>query len=753
MLLLKQPSLRKNNEIPKIQALLRFGASWTAKNNNGLDANNISKRHNYDIIAKLKTIKALDVHDRASVIKSYHSNNMTQVMQKIFSGVNNGNLSPTQFEEDVKKARNINDRNIGDKGDTALMMLLRKKTLNPEHDIPKINILLKHGASLTAMNNKGENAQLLAEKNHTSEIQQILGLKVDSVDSNSMNSNKGSNMINDFTPLRSAVIQTFPRRNFKVVTGTSSNLQNSEKLDESNKTEAVSEGTESAKSAVITQHIYADVHCQRSKVLDREYMGTEIYKTDTKRNEIQNFNSNSVVCESTGAENPPKATLPNGVNSPRSNNPVCNNIGKENCEKSSSNIDIHSFSYNGANKKSIRMENRTKCTKQSNANLLTSTNSPKETDILATENTITVVNKNPLNDELLNGFIVSFIGEFKRKLKKYRAFCLNLASPENDKIDEFFNDISLISLAEVSGVDPGVYRIVSPPIKGGMKRGNILYSRRKASKVIKAFSVEKNRREEELDCRRCIYIILIVALDICRMYQQQIHCIYLSRCKKNLLIFVKDCIDRIIRGIYYRQGTVAKFSKCWERKVSNVPTEETGAIVVGKIRKYKDIENEKEMQEVASFIIQGLSGRAKRKFKRRWVSGRQLQILPNFSEGNESNFIKVSCNSLLHRTCIKVENEFKVPSKGSYCKDICGKCPVRCINHHQDDIIKDCGYRLQSIIDPNLMLKDLKSLHAEEDIKKLQNPTTNAILCNITTFKELMTLANTYYDTFQDYKI
>lgn len=233
MLLLKKPQLREDDEIPKIQVLLSLGASWTAKNNVGLDANAISQRHDLAIINKLKNTKMLDVDDRASIGESPDSYVVAPIMQKMFSGVNGDTFKPIQFEEAViQVGPNVDSRNSGKKGDTALMMLLRKEVLDPQRDIPKIRILLKYGASWEATNNRGETARQLAAK-HSDEVLEMIGLQPDSTDSKSVYSENAASKVikNDSTPARPYVSQRLAPRNFSAPTTSSNNLQQEQLTD------------------------------------------------------------------------------------------------------------------------------------------------------------------------------------------------------------------------------------------------------------------------------------------------------------------------------------------------------------------------------------------------------------------------------------------------------------------------------------------------------------------------------------------
>lgn len=96
--------------------------------------------------------------------------------QRLFTGVG-PQTSAEQFEKYVSQAPDINRQKVGKVGDTALMALLRKDKLRPEKEIPKIEILLKHGALWTVKNKKNETAEDLAEKHDKNVIQKLKGIK------------------------------------------------------------------------------------------------------------------------------------------------------------------------------------------------------------------------------------------------------------------------------------------------------------------------------------------------------------------------------------------------------------------------------------------------------------------------------------------------------------------------------------------------------------------------------------------------
>ncbi len=94
---------------------------------------------------------------------------LTPRTQKMFSGIGS-TCTPEQFEKFVSMVPDVDHHNIGKKGDTALMTILRNKKLREQQEVPKIQILIKHGASWTTKNKKGETAEDLAKKHTKQEV-------------------------------------------------------------------------------------------------------------------------------------------------------------------------------------------------------------------------------------------------------------------------------------------------------------------------------------------------------------------------------------------------------------------------------------------------------------------------------------------------------------------------------------------------------------------------------------------------------
>ncbi|EDV23870.1 uncharacterized protein TRIADDRAFT_57515 [Trichoplax adhaerens] len=199
MLLLRKTHLRSDDEIPKIEVLLRLGASWTATNNQGASANIIARKHDSAVIDRLRKIQPVDIDERVPLSEPLENYSVSPEMQKVFSAVSGDTYSLPQFEEAVNNVPNINCRNSGKKGDTALMMLLRKDVLKLETDIPKIKILLSYDASWTATNNRGETAMQLATK-HPSNVLDMIKFPANSANSTSSNPEQVSTPVSEREP-------------------------------------------------------------------------------------------------------------------------------------------------------------------------------------------------------------------------------------------------------------------------------------------------------------------------------------------------------------------------------------------------------------------------------------------------------------------------------------------------------------------------------------------------------------------------
>ena len=211
------------------------------------------------------------------------------------------------------------------------------------------------------------------------------------------------------------------------------------------------------------------------------------------------------------------------------------------------------------------------------------------------------------------------------------------------------------------------------------------------------------------------------------MYQQQINYISDNNGPLDLLKFVKDCVGRIIKSIHYRQGPFGKTSKMDIDDSSDINTE---------------IDDASQTKEFASYIMIGLWEKADRKVIRRLVSGRQLHV-----RIKENQLAKISCNNLIDRVYVKENSKLYYPNgKNGIIRSLIGKCPVRLVDHYQDNITKRCGYRLTSLIIPFQEDNYLESpIPTSEDL----SPPNSDILSKIVNFEGLEKLAILLFDHFK----
>ncbi len=107
---------------------------------------------------------------------------LTPRTQRVFSVLGGNNHTADQLEDFLKKAPHaVNSHNVGKKGDTPLMTILRSrmknnkgKSLRADQEIPKIKMLLKYGALWEKENHKKETAQSLLQKFPEADRQRVL---------------------------------------------------------------------------------------------------------------------------------------------------------------------------------------------------------------------------------------------------------------------------------------------------------------------------------------------------------------------------------------------------------------------------------------------------------------------------------------------------------------------------------------------------------------------------------------------------
>ena len=98
---------------------------------------------------------------------------LSPAARRLFSGLFNKDLTLERFEQTVQAVSDINRQNQGKRGDTALMFLLSKEG-NLEERLPRLSVLLNHGALWSAQNKQGETAEELLRKKHPNFVTRFL---------------------------------------------------------------------------------------------------------------------------------------------------------------------------------------------------------------------------------------------------------------------------------------------------------------------------------------------------------------------------------------------------------------------------------------------------------------------------------------------------------------------------------------------------------------------------------------------------
>ncbi|GAB4223250.1 MAG: hypothetical protein Tsb005_17690 [Gammaproteobacteria bacterium] len=86
--------------------------------------------------------------------------------QRLFSCITSKDVKEKTLKNAMKESPDINRQNIGKKGDTPLMTLIRREKLRTTHEIPRIKLLLEYGALWTAPNKLGKTAEQLLQEKH-----------------------------------------------------------------------------------------------------------------------------------------------------------------------------------------------------------------------------------------------------------------------------------------------------------------------------------------------------------------------------------------------------------------------------------------------------------------------------------------------------------------------------------------------------------------------------------------------------------
>ena len=173
----KKDNLTLLDFLPSSLLITTKGECSTAiqpNNCKGKEAQDISGKnlHNKPFISRSSNQKN---KDRNASIKESLPALTLSTQKKTFSTLTNCSLNT--FKKIVPQISDLNQRCSDKKGDTPLMVLLRRKELRTNNEIPKIKILLRYGALWTKQNNYGESAENLAENHNPTLIASLRNLK------------------------------------------------------------------------------------------------------------------------------------------------------------------------------------------------------------------------------------------------------------------------------------------------------------------------------------------------------------------------------------------------------------------------------------------------------------------------------------------------------------------------------------------------------------------------------------------------
>ncbi|EDV21923.1 uncharacterized protein TRIADDRAFT_59632 [Trichoplax adhaerens] len=233
--------------------------------------------------------------------------------------------------------------------------------------------------------------------------------------------------------------------------------------------------------------------------------------------------------------------------------------------------------------------------------------------------------------------------------------------------------------------------------KEGVKKSFRYYSRRKASKFIGATPLIPNHQRED----GLAVFFAIIAVDICRCWQQQISIISDKNAYCSMTAFVQDIVQY-----------------CCEA-----------------------------LKATLKYFMEGLyCDTPKGKTVQFWVRGQVAAIrLPS-----QENDITVNTVNLLRRVHVKSNKNGKYyfPSgKNNVFKRIARRRSARIINYKQDKITKQCGYKLESLIYPNELLANQSYTSVNKPVIEAEN---NETLCSVDSFVKLKNIAKDFVFNIMD---
>lgn len=298
------------------------------------------------------------------------------------------------------------------------------------------------------------------------------------------------------------------------------------------------------------------------------------------------------------------------------------------------------------------------------------------------------ITNNPVKDERLFTFIVLFTLIFLRKLHKYAKTALGKEGKDHGK----FISIACLLFKEIMSTQPdGPGNYIKPLteiVKKGLKKLQVSYNYNKAKKVTEIFSQKNIGGIEVMDAPRCLFVITVIACDICHMYQHVLWAIDGKTLGKYINSFAKDCVSRIIGYLHKSQG---RFWKASHLSTNAADMNE----LLSFIKKLKDSKDPDE-RELTKFLMEGLWIN---KYNGTFLAGKKVYVNVKNSKTGRNERLGVTSNNLIDRVYVKIKDNYFFPkSKNNGIKRILKKSPVRICNHHQDNITKRCGFRLTTML-------------------------------------------------------
>ncbi|RDD36154.1 hypothetical protein TrispH2_011863 [Trichoplax sp. H2] len=278
--------------------------------------------------------------------------------------------------------------------------------------------------------------------------------------------------------------------------------------------------------------------------------------------------------------------------------------------------------------------------------------------------------------------------------------------------------------------------------KEGVKKSFRYYSRRKASKFISATPLIPNHQRED----GLAVFFAIIAVDICRCWQQQISIISDKNAYCSMTAFVQDIVQCITRYLHKHSGRFGIISRLRDA-IRHVKTSNREIQATLKANLDHDIDCCEALKATLKYFMEGLyCDTPKGKTVQFWVRGQVAAIrLPS-----QENDITVNTVNLLRRVHVKSNKNGKYyfPSgKNNVFKRIARRRSARIINYKQDKITKQCGCKLESLIYPNELLANQSYTSVNKPVIETEN---NETLCSVDSFVKLKNIAKDFVFNIMD---